>query len=193
MPAWKACRWGSANAAKCPTVEGPLRALAVGRPSSRYQRKWRRKRKEEGGKEEAGGKAERRSGSGPGTRRTHHAHYFQGHLQVEGPTTAPLHGSLLGPITGHAAWAAREKLQSNITANIVFFIFNLLVNRRTVHVPRRKHERSPGTPADHRSGRPPRTSRLPRLTNRGIRRRNRWRAQNRGPARFILNDLVKNR
>lgn len=38
MPAWKACRWGSANAAKCPTPEdagGPDSSPNPPRPASR--------------------------------------------------------------------------------------------------------------------------------------------------------------
>ncbi|GFM84119.1 hypothetical protein PSCICN_48110 [Pseudomonas cichorii] len=50
-----------------------------------------------------------------------------GHTQVVGPNTGPLHGSLDGPNTGHAAWAFREKPHSRTTANITFFICNLLV------------------------------------------------------------------
>lgn len=50
-----------------------------------------------------------------------------GHTQTVGPNTGPLHGSLDGPNTGHAAWAFREKPHSRTTANITFFICNLLV------------------------------------------------------------------
>lgn len=58
-----------------------------------------------------------------------------GHTQVDGPNTGPLHGSLDGPNTGHEAWAVREKPHSSNTANITFFIQDLLVSHTTFHSP----------------------------------------------------------
>lgn len=52
----------------------------------------------------------------------------QGHSQVEGPNTGPVHGSLPGPNTGHDAWAVATSPHDSSTANMAFFMDNLLVN-----------------------------------------------------------------